>query len=226
MKKIIKHVLICILAMMQVMVLGAPTSAPSPTPVAEELKVLYLTFDDGPSEYTEKLLELLAAHNMKATFFMLDTEMKRNPDMVKRIVDEGHAVGVHGVTHEKENFYCGTSGPLKEMEQANDTLAEITGTKTNLARTPYGSSPYLTAKQLQLLTEHNYIVWDWNIDSKDWSYRNPYKTFQATSKAVLQSQKEPKVILFHDIKYVVETMNLFIDWMEAHHYTSKPITSE
>lgn len=193
---------------------------------AVDSKVLYLTFDDGPSEYTGKLLDILEKYHMKATFFLLDEEMKRNPEMVKRIVDEGHAVGVHGVTHEKNSFYCGTLGPLKEMEQANATLEQIIGRKTNLARTPYGSSPYLTKKQEEALTEHEYVIWDWNIDSKDWCYRNPYKTFQATTKMIQKSEKEPKVILFHDIKYVVETMTIFLDWMQQHHYTSEPITLE
>lgn len=203
---------------------SSPQQVKSETAV--DSKVLYLTFDDGPSEYTGKLLDILEKYHMKATFFLLDEEMKRNPEMVKRIVDEGHAVGVHGVTHEKNSFYCGTLGPLKEMEQANATLEQIIGRKTNLARTPYGSSPYLTKKQEEALTEHEYVIWDWNIDSKDWCYRNPYKTFQATTKMIQKSEKEPKVILFHDIKYVVETMTIFLDWMQQHHYTSEPITLE
>lgn len=196
-------------------------------PVMEKTnKVLYLTFDDGPSEYTDALLDLLEAHHMKATFFMLDGEMKRNPEVVKRMVREGHAVGVHGVTHQKSTFYCGVFGPLKEMDRANDTLEAISGTRTFLARTPYGSSPYLSPKQHQALKGKSYILWDWNVDSRDWSYRNPQKTFYYTIKSLKESNKEPKVILFHDIKNVVETMHLFLDWMESEHYTSLAITAD
>lgn len=191
-----------------------------------EKKVLYLTFDDGPSEYTEALLDLLASHHMKATFFMLDGEMKRNPEVVKRMVEEGHAVGVHGVSHEKDQFYCGVFGPVKEMDRANDTLQSIVGERTVLARTPYGSSPYLTKKQQEALNSQNYILWDWNVDSRDWSYRNPQKTFSHTIKSLQQMDKEPKVVLFHDIKSVIETMRLFIEWMEEHQYTSQAITTD
>ncbi|MBP3889526.1 MAG: polysaccharide deacetylase [Cellulosilyticum sp.] len=189
-------------------------------------RILYLTFDDGPSEYTNELLDLLNKHHMKATFFMLDAEMQRNPEVVKRMINEGHAVGVHGVTHEKETFYCGVFGPVKEMDQANDTLQSISGQRTVLARTPYGSSPYLTKKQREALDSRHYILWDWNIDSRDWSYRNPQKTFNHTIKDLGKMQKDPKVILFHDIKSVIETMTLFIDWMEQNDYTSEAITSD
>lgn len=191
---------------------------------ADAKKTLYLTFDDGPSEYTEELLDLLKAHDMKATFFMLETEMKRYPEVVKRMVNEGHAVGVHGVTHERSSFYAGELGPLKEMEQANLTLETIIGKRTCLARTPYGSSPYLTRGQEKALESHQYVLWDWNIDSRDWCYRNAQKTFYNTTRMIQKSEKEPKVVLFHDIKGVLGTMNLMLDWMDAHHYTSFPIT--
>ena len=186
-------------------------------------KVIYLTFDDGPTEYTNDLLDLLAQHKMKATFFMLEAEMKRNPEVVKRMVNEGHAVGLHGVSHEKNTFYCGIYGPLKEMDQANQTLESIIGEKTYLARTPYGSSPYLTKQQAQALTNQHYIIWDWNVDSRDWSYRCPEKTFSYTTKMLKSTQKEPKVILFHDMKSVLQTMELFLKWMEENHYTSEAI---
>lgn len=186
-------------------------------------KIIYLTFDDGPTEYTNDLLDLLAQHKMKATFFMLEAEMKRNPEVVKRMVNEGHAVGLHGVSHEKNTFYCGIYGPLKEMNQANQTLESIIGEKTYLARTPYGSSPYLTKQQAQALTDQHYIIWDWNVDSRDWSYRCPEKTFSYTTKMLKSTKKEPKVVLFHDMKSVLQTMELFLKWMDENHYTSEAI---
>ena len=186
-------------------------------------KILYLTFDDGPTEYTPQLLDILDAHGMKATFFMLETEMKRYPDVVKRIVEEGHGVGVHGVSHEKDIFYATPLKPLEEMDQANSVLEAITGYRTQLARTPYGSSPYLTMRQEQALTDHAYVLWDWNIDSKDWCYRNASKTFNATTKMIQKLDKEPKVVLFHDMKQAIMTMEMMTKWMEANDYTSVPL---
>lgn len=235
MKKVIKYIillgmLMACLGSMSLMAqeIGHSSEAISKemTSKKEEKKVMYLTFDDGPSEYTNDLLDLLAQHDMKVTFFLLEAEMKRNPEVVKRMVDEGHAVGVHGVSHEKGTFYSGTNGPLKEMEQANETLLSIIGEKTCLARTPYGSYPYLTKAQKQALLNGHYVIWDWNIDSRDWSFRSPEKTFYYTTKMIDQSQNEPKVILFHDMKYVTQTMKLFLNWMEHHNYTSVAITPE
>ncbi|WP_308415428.1 polysaccharide deacetylase family protein [Sporanaerobium hydrogeniformans] len=189
-------------------------------------KVMYLTFDDGPSPYTAELLDLLKEYNMKATFFMLDAEMKQNEAIVKRIVEEGHGVGLHGVSHEKDIFYCGNNGPLKEMEKANQTLESIVGFKTCIVRTPYGSSPYLTKNQYMALCSHDYRIWDWNIDSRDWAYRNAERTFYATIKMIKTTQHEPKVVLFHDIKQVIQTMKLFLRWMEENQYTSDAITPD
>ncbi len=191
-----------------------------------EKQVLYLTFDDGPSEYTERLLDLLDAYHMKATFFMLKDSMEAYPDVVKRIAEEGHGIGLHGVSHEKEIFYAGARGPLNEMEYANSTLENIAGFRTSLARTPYGSYPYLSKAQFKILTSHEYIIWDWNIDSRDWSYRNPQKTYCATTKVVKSCKKQPKVVLFHDIDHVVGTMELFLRWMQENGYTSEAITPE
>lgn len=191
-----------------------------------EKKIMYLTFDDGPSEYTNQLLDLLSQHQMKATFFLLESEMKRYPDVIQRMVDEGHAIGVHGVSHEKDTFYRGSCGPVNEMRKANETLEDIIGKRTPLIRTPYGSYPYLTKPQRQELFNESFIIWDWNIDSRDWSFRCPEKTFCYTTKMIRESKKEPKVILFHDIKYVVQTMKLFLNWMDDNCYTSQAITPD
>lgn len=191
-----------------------------------KVEVMYLTFDDGPSEYTHEILDLLKEHHMQATFFMLGPEMERNPEIVKRIIDEGHAVGLHGISHEKDIFYNGTQGPLKEINEANEILEKISGQRTHLARLPYGSYPYLTQQQKQCLTNEQYIIWDWNIDSRDWSYSNAQNTFTHTTHDIKESAKMPKVVLMHDIKGVGETMKLFLDWMEENHYTSKAITGD
>lgn len=203
--------------------------AKTETPVQNETetrKIMYLTFDDGPSQYTDEILKLLEKYQMKATFFMLDGAMKENPEAVKQIVEKGHAVGLHGVSHKTSTFYCGQDGPLNEMDKTNDTLESIVGFKSCLIRTPYGSSPYLTQKQYINLVSRDYRIWDWNIDSKDWAYKNPYKTFNSTIKSIRNSKKEPKVVLFHDMKDIGKTLELFLKWMKENEYTSKEITPE
>lgn len=193
------------------------------TTTPKEKRVMYITFDDGPSQYTGELLDVLKKHNAKVTFFLLDTEMKTYPDAVKRILSEGHSLGLHGVSHEKNAFYNGTQGPVGEMRQANETLKSIVGQGTQLVRTPYGSYPYLTKPQKQALYDESFIIWDWNIDSKDWSFRCPERTFYFTTKAINQSKKNPLVILFHDIKFTPSTMEMFLSWMDEKGYTSEAL---
>ncbi len=193
---------------------------------SDDRKVIYLTFDDGPSPYTEKLLDLLDQYKMKATFFMLDGEMKERPEVVKHIVERGHAVGLHGVTHKPHTFYCGQEGPLNEIEQTNATLESIVGFRSCLVRTPFGSNPHLTQNQYICLVSNNYRIWDWNIDSKDWAYNNPYKAFNTTVKNMKTSHKEPKVVLFHDMKTSDKALEMFLKWMEENKYVSKEITPD
>ncbi len=187
---------------------------------------VYLTFDDGPSEYTDKLLDTLYKYDMKATFFMLKDEMLKYPQVVNRIIKEGHSIGVHGVTHEKCDFYRNESSPLEEMNEANRALWEISGYSTKFIRTPYGTVPYLSKEQEAQLTKEGYIIWDWNIDSRDWSYRNPSKTFYHVTQDIKSSNNSTKVILLHDIKLVNETMELLAKWMDDNGYTSKAISME
>ncbi len=220
-----KFKLSCIsyLILIGIILLGSVSYINAEVPNDNKVDV-YLTFDDGPSEYTEKLLDILYQYDMKATFFMLKDEMLKYPEIVNRIINEGHAIGVHGVTHEKDDFYRNESSPLEEMNEANRALWKITGCSTKFIRTPYGTVPYLSKAQEAQLNKEGYIIWDWNIDSRDWSYRNPSKTFYHVTKDIKSSNNGTKVILLHDIKLVNETMELLAKWMKDNGYTSKAIT--
>lgn len=192
-------------------------------------KVIYLTFDDGPNQYTAEILKMLAEANMKATFFMLDEKMKANPEIVQQIIDQGHTVALHGVSHEKDIFYNGTYTPLNEMNTANDTLEKITGKRSALVRMPYGSVPYLTTAQYNLLVEYGYRVWDWHVDSRDWANKNPSKTYQTVIEEIKMYEKQiseddPLVVLFHDRKGSLPALKMVIEWMNENDYTSDCIT--
>ncbi|MEG0014631.1 MAG: polysaccharide deacetylase family protein [Cellulosilyticaceae bacterium] len=189
-------------------------------------KVIYLTFDDGPNDYTLEILDLLAEYNMKATFFMLDSRMKSRPEVVERIINEGHAVGLHGVSHEKDIFYTGINTPLNEMNTANSTLEELTGKRSALVRMPYGSVPYLTTGQYNALTNYGYRVWDWHVDSRDWASKNTDVTYQSVVNQIKDTQEEMPVVLFHDRKTTVGVIKKVLAWMNENSYTSEGITKD
>lgn len=189
-------------------------------------KIVYLTFDDGPNKYTPDILKLLKKYNMKATFFMLYNGISTNPEMVEQIQNDGHSLGLHGVTHRKNLFYKDETSPLKEMDKANTALDKAIGMNTRLIRTPYGSSPYLTSKQYKQFINNNYLLWDWNVDSGDSfkAYVSP-KVIETRVLTGLKAKKIP-VVLLHDKECTVDSLEAILKWMSKNGYVSKPLTED
>ena len=135
----------------------------------EPEKVVYLTFDDGPSKWTEQFLDVLDAHDAKATFFMQGSNLKKEhlQESVKRAVEEGHYIGGHSMTHNYQALYTNQQF-VPEMLETLDLIHEITETTPRLVRPPYGSAPGLNGEQIRKqLAEANIKIWDWTIDSHD-----------------------------------------------------------
>lgn len=164
----------------------------------QQNKKVYITFDDGPGEATYQILHLLDQYNIKATFFMLEPQMRANPEVTNEIVKRGHQVGLHGVTHDKKKFYRSATSSLQEMVSARDTLKEITGVHSNLVRVPYGSHPHLSKEAARKMEEAGFIIWDWNVDSQDWKY--PGGSFVQNTIWQIESfdKDEPMIVLLHD----------------------------
>lgn len=164
-------------------------------------KVVYLTIDDGPGMVSDSILDILAQYNVKATFFLLEPRIRDYAGSVRRMADAGHQLGVHGITHNVKCFYASSESALQELNQTRIALQEITGRECLLARTPYGSAPYLTKEQHQAATEQGYRIWDWNVDSKDWSYRSKeYVPHTLQQVERISGQGKEAVILIHELE--------------------------
>lgn len=188
-------------------------------------KVVYLTFDDGPDrKNTPQILDILKKYNAKATFFMLEGNMKSNPDIVKRIKAEGHTVGLHGVTHSHSKFYGTQWAPANEMQQANTTLKNIIGEGTPFCRVPYGSAPNLTNQQYSNLKNSGFIMWDWNIDSQDSLAANVSSQKIYNNSVAGLSGKTNPVMLFHDRTNVVYCLDSLLSYLTKNGYYAAPIT--
>lgn len=179
--------------------------------VDKKKKVAYLTFDDGPNVNTPKILDVLKEKNVKATFFMLGSSILSHKDVVKRIDDEEHALGVHSMSHNKKLVYAHSYAFLNEMNKTNNLLLEITGKKTMLLRAPYGSKPYMKQEIRDLTSSWGYRVWDWNVDSRDSLKSNT--TSDEVYRAVVDqvANKNEAVILFHDKAHTLEALPKIID---------------
>ncbi|MCC5800792.1 polysaccharide deacetylase family protein [Rossellomorea vietnamensis] len=188
---------------------------------------VYLTFDDGPNENTEGILNVLERYDAKATFFMLEPNMKRFKDSVEDMAAEGHAVGMHGVTHDAAAFYQSSQSVVGEMKKGQETLESITGIHSNLIRVPYGSVPNMTPAYREAVDRAGFHMWDWNIDSEDWRLLSEEYVPNVMEQINDFPYKEsPKIILLHEKDVTLEYLEeLLVDLTEKG-YSMKALTEQ
>lgn len=194
---------------------------------AEEAKykTVYFTFDDGPNIYTPRILDILKQYDMKATFFLLDGNMRRYPAYTKRIIDEGHSVGLHGVSHNKNLLYG--SNPysvVNEMYTQNSNLKSGFGIMTDLVRVPYGSKPLMKSSQFWKLKEAGFRVWDWHIDSLDYTSSSSqiYRNVVPEIRLKVNGGIKP-VVLFHDKDQTARALPDILGYLVQNGYKSRGI---
>ena len=139
--------------------------------LAEEHRKVYLTFDDGPSENTAKILDILKERDIKATFFVIGNEEEEAKELYQRIVDEGHTLGMHSFTHKYDVIYQSLDAYVEDMTRLQSYLEDITGVTTNLIRFPGGSSNHVSnvdmKELIRYVNEHGFTYFDWNVASGD-----------------------------------------------------------
>lgn len=180
---------------------------------------VYLTFDDGPNPGVKDILDILKSKKAKATFFMIEPQMRSYPNDVRRLVAEGHYPALHSVSHNKQQLYGGKPYAVAtEMLKTRKTLYDLTGIKSMLARVPYGSKPYMVKSFRDELARYQFKMWDWNIDTLDWENQSNPQQIYANLKAGFQRERngnKPVVILFHINKGTVEALPEIIDYIYA-----------
>lgn len=142
----------------------------NPEPAAGNRKV-YLTFDDGPSANTALLLDILAEYNVKATFFVTGKNKESYGDIYRRIVEEGHTLGMHSYSHEYSTIYASPENFQEDLETLQDFLYRETGTLSKFYRFPGGSSNQVSKTDIRELIDYldtkDISYFDWNISGGD-----------------------------------------------------------
>lgn len=158
--------------------------------------VAYLTFDDGPvTNITPQILDVLKENNVKATFFVIGSYAKRNPELVKRAYDEGHTVGLHSYTHQKSMFNS-LAAFKEEVDKNYEVVYDITGEAPKFFRVPYGTK--LNQSYLNYLSEKGLSVIGWNCESYD------SRTFTTEPGQLVQAvkdtmgKKKDVTVIMHD----------------------------
>ncbi|BAQ14420.1 putative polysaccharide deacetylase [Clostridium botulinum] len=131
-------------------------------------KEIYLTFDDGPSDKTtEDILDVLKENDVKATFFIIGKYIEGREDVLKRIVKEGHSLGLHTYSHNYKTIYQNNKVFIDEMLKCQNEIYKATGVKTNIIRFPGGSVKRLDERFKKELEKEGFKIYDWNMALTD-----------------------------------------------------------
>lgn len=163
---------------------------------------VYLTFDDGPSANTEKVLDILDRYGVKATFFVVGEACEENEEILKKIVEAGHTLGMHSWSHKYAELYESVESFGADLKRQRDFLYEVTGVKSKVYRFPGGSSNKVSQIGMQefarYLDSQGIRFFDWNVSSGDGgSYLFPVETIYENCTSRL-SQNAVSVVLMHD----------------------------
>ena len=167
-------------------------------------KVIYLTFDDGPGSYTEKVLNTLKKYNVKATFFVTH-QFGGYVNLIKKEYEQGHAVGVHSYTH-NWNVYKSVDAYVNDFNKMNADIEKYTGSKSKIFRFPGGSSNTISRNYAKgvvkaiasRMTSNGYQYFDWDVDSGDAAGASRSKIYSNVVNGVKKCSK--CIVLMHDIK--------------------------
>lgn len=194
-------------------------------------KKVYLTFDDGPSIYTEEILQILREKGVKATFFVVYTDDEELWDEYSRIVEEGHTLGMHSYTHIYDKVYKDLESFKYDVTMIHDFIYEQTGVDSTYYRFPGGSSNTVSSVSMQTLMkyicEEGYTYYDWNSLSGDAvdAYLSP-EQLNNNIMGYVRSNYGDSMVLMHDLKNnhaTVEALPALIDTLIEEGYQICPI---
>lgn len=187
---------------------------------------VYLTFDDGPSKNTEKVLDILKQYNVKATFFSIGNESDYATALYKRIIDEGHTLANHTYNHTYSKVYASTDAFWSSVTRFEDYVEKVTGKRpAKILRFPGGSNNTVSEKYtkgiMKTLTrqakEKGYQYYDWNVSSNDAAKALQDKNVIINSVLNQSYKKRRAIVLFHDAAgktTTVEALPAILDKMK------------
>lgn len=183
---------------------------------------VYLTFDDGPSVYTDEILDILREYDVKATFFVVGKEDDVSKAAYKRIVDEGHTLAIHSYSHKYGEIYSSLDDYAYDLERLESLLYEVTGTQCKYVRFPGGSSNKVSKVPMSDIIKYIHAqdmeYFDWNISASD--AVNTALAPEAILANVTNGidKYETDVILLHDTgnrKSTVDALPMIIENIKA-----------
>ncbi len=216
------------------------TSTKKPKPVAQNPKptgkICYLTFDDGPTSNTLKILKILDKYDVKATFFVVDTPQTKI-EYVKQIHATGHTIGLHSNSHNYAQIYKSTTAYFTDLKKISNTVKKYTGVESKVMRFPGGGSNMVSAQYKKGImstlthevTKKGYTYFDWNVDSGDASATTVSRTKIVNNVLNGAKGKSSICVLMHDAKAkttTVDALPKIIEGLKKQGFTFKPLTKD
>ena len=198
------------------------------------VRKVYLTFDDGPSSNTDNILDILDTYGVKATFFVTGKEGTKAEASYRRIVEEGHTLGMHSYTHDYSVIYASEEAFMEDMEKLQHYLYDLTGVQSTYIRFPGGSSNKVSDVDMRLLItdvhEAGMEYFDWNVSSQDASSK-PLTKEEILDNCLNSIERfQNCIILMHDAgnkDSTVEALPELIEHIQAMEHTELlPITED
>lgn len=203
---------------------------PSTTIIAPRDKVIYLTFDDGPTPpITDKILDILKVKNVNATFFIIGKKIRSNQALLKRMVGEGNGIGLHSYTHDYKKIYSSNDAFICEMSKTDEELLHAIDISAKCIRFPLGSKNHLNKYLYIKLSLKDYRIFDWNARLTDGVH--PYCSPEVFYKEAIATAKNRTTVfmLMHcDVhnQNTCKALPKIIDYFKKNRYTFKIIDND
>ena len=201
--------------------------------VLENGKVIYLTFDDGPSKYTDNILNILDKYNVKATFFLVCSNNLE--EYTKKYIQKGHTIGLHSCSHNYKQIYSSKDAYFEDLNKLKNRISISSGYDSIFLRFPGGSSNTVSKFNKGIMSsltreveQNGYRYYDWNVDSNDAGGANEKQVYENVINSLKKNDRNKVVILMHDTKeatknslenIIKESINLGYTFSEINYAT-------
>lgn len=165
-----------------------------------------LTFDDGPSKYTKDIIDTLRKYEVGGTFFFIGKNVKKYPDYVQYVHDNGYSIGNHSLTHVQMSSIS-YEEQKSEVSLTSQAISDITNEEVELFRPPYGAFDENTKK---ILHDNKQKMIVWNNDPKDWEFRNSNHIFNHIQKSTTSGS----IIILHENEHTLKALPKIIEYLQ------------
>lgn len=187
-----------------------------PAEYKEDSGTIYLTFDDGPSDRTPEILDILKSYDIKATFFFNAGDDEKSQEIMKRVAEEGHAIGVHSMSHDYNKIYDSVESYLDDFYATYTSVYNATGVKPQIFRFPGGSvNNYNRFTYMQIIAEmtrRGFVYYDWNVSGEDAVKGADWTSiYNNILNNIPDDGSGRAIVLLHDAQDKSHTVNVLTD---------------